>query len=153
MSDKSCATCGFRSLNPQQCPVINYQYLDKEDEVCPYWVDQVMKCEYCGQVVFNYAILETSDGSWKCLCEQCSGLSGSCRMCSKSTTCDFETNPSSIPKAVQKQIRQGNMITVMTVKSDERIAETCAKNCDCFDRENNICLRENGTCGNYNDIF
>lgn len=152
MSDKTCATCGFRTLNPQQCPLISYPYTNSEDEVCPYWVDQVIKCDYCGQVIFKYAILEASDGTWKCLCEQCSGLSGSCRMCSKSTTCDFETNPSSIPKAVQKQIRQGNMITVQTIKNPARTDATCRVNCQCFSEEFG-CLRENGTCGNYNDIF
>lgn len=155
MSTKSCLTCGYRNFNPQQCPLIGYQYTENDtNAVCPYWVDEVVTCAVCGQIIpkKNYCLTHFKDGTWKPTCDNCLKLSGTCGGCSKSSTCNFETNPSPIPKAVQKQIRQGNQILVTTVKNEERIRETCEKNCGCFSQEFG-CLRENGTCGKYEGAF
>lgn len=156
MPTKSCLTCGYRNLNPQQCPLIGYQYTENDtNAVCPYWVDEVVTCAVCGQIIpkKNYCLTHFKDGTWKPTCENCLKLSGTCGGCSKSSTCDFETNPSPIPKAVQKRIQQGNQIIVTTVKNDERINETCAKNCECFDHETRTCCREYNCCRNYEDVF
>lgn len=155
MPNKSCLTCGYRSLNPQQCPLIGYQYTENDtDAVCPYWVAEIVTCFICGNIIpkKNYCLTQSKDGSWNPICDNCLKLSGTCGGCSKSTTCDFETNPSPLPKAVQKQVRQGNQILVTTVKNEDRIRETCEKNCDCFSKEFG-CLRENGTCGDYEGAF
>lgn len=152
MPTKSCLTCGYRSLNLQQCPLIGYQYT--ENAVCPYWIDEVVTCAVCGQIIpkKNYYLTHFKDSTWKPTCDNCLKLSGTCGGCSKSSTCDFETNPSPIPKTVQKQIRQGNQILVTTVKNPSRIEMTCEKNCGCFSQEFG-CLRENGTCEKYERAF
>ena len=145
---KNCGNCGYRSLNPDKCPIIGHPYTD---ECCPYHTFELLKCGVCGKIIVspNPIYQESADNTWIAVCESCFELRGTCGGCSKSTTCDFETNPSPIPKAGQKRIQQGNMITLMTVKSEERVAETCAKNCECFDHDNNSCGREFNTCRKY----
>ncbi len=155
MSTKSCFTCAYRTLNPQQCPLIGYQYADDRNQVCPYHTTEIVYCARCGNIIpkRHYMLTHYSDGTWKPTCENCLKLSGTCGGCSKSSTCDFETNPSPIPKAVEKRFQQGNQIIVTTVKNDERINETCAKNCECFDHETRTCCREYNCCKNYKDAF
>ena len=153
MPTKSCLNCGYRSLNEKACPLIHCVFTENP-QVCPYWVAEIVKCAICGNIIpkKNYCLTHSKDGTWQPTCDNCLKLSGTCGGCSKSSTCDFETNPSPLPKAVQKQIRQCNQIMVTTVKNEERIRETCQKNCGCFSQEFG-CLRENGTCGNYEGAF
>ena len=155
MPTKSCSTCAYRTLNPQQCPLIGYNYAEGEKQSCPYHTTEIVYCARCGNIIpkRNYMLTHYSDGTWKPTCESCLKLSGTCGGCSKSSTCDFETNPSPIPKAVQKSFQQGNQIIVTTVKNDERVNETCAKNCECFDHETRTCCREYNCCKNYKDAF
>ena len=149
---KSCLNCAYHTLNPQKCPLIGYAYSGNGNQVCPYWAHELPKCDYCGRIEQDCSILEATDGNWKRLCHDCRSKLGTCAMCKKSITCDFETNPSPIPKAVEKRFQQGNQIMVTTVKNEERIRETCRKNCKCFSEEFG-CLRENGTCGKYEGVF
>ena len=153
MPTKSCFTCGYRTLNPQQCPLIGYSYAEDHNRVCPFWTDELNYCAICGTIIPgpHYILTQFSDGNYKPICENCLKRSGTCGGCSKNATCDFETNPSPIPKAVEKRIPQGNQIMIITVKNDARVAETCAKNCDCLDHESQTCNRENETCGNYEE--
>ena len=153
MPTKSCFTCAYRTLNPQQCPLIGYNYADDRNQVCPYHTTELPKCDICGQIVPDSMFTQKSDGSWIRICKNCQSKSGTCGNCENSHTCDFETNPSPIPKAVQKRIQQGNQIMVVTVKNDARVAETCAKNCECFDLDSNSCNRENNTCGKHKGEF
>ena len=152
MPKQSCLTCGYRTLNPQKCPLIGYEYADAANNICPYWVVEAPKCDLCGQVDPNSVLTQFSDTSWKRLCGKCMSSFGTCRGCVKSQGCDFETNPSPLPKAVQKRIQQGNQIIVTTVKNEERVKETCAKNCQCFCQETRTCLREYECCKNYEEV-
>lgn len=150
---KSCLNCAFHEVNPQRCPLIGYSYSGDGNQVCPYWVNELPKCEICGNIDPNYVLfLGKDETKYIKACSQCKELSGTCRLCSKNSTCDFETNPSPIPKAVEKRIQQGNQIIVTTVRNEERIRETCQKNCECFSEEFG-CLRENGTCGKYEGVI
>ena len=148
MPTKSCFNCGYRSLNPQQCPLIGYAYTEDRNQYCPYWVSEVPYCDICKGITPNYAFTKTKDDSWIKICPACAQKSGTCGLCSHGGTCDFETNASTVPKVIQKQIRQGNQIMVTTVPNPERIRVTCQENCECFSEEFG-CLRENGTCGKY----
>ena len=154
MPTKSCSTCAYRTLNPQQCPLIGYNYAEGEKQSCPYHTTELVYCARCGNIIpkRNYMLTHYSDGTWKPTCEKCIKLSGTCGGCSKSSTCDFETNPSPIPKAVEKRFQQGNFTRIETVKNPDRIRETCQKNCDCF-LENFGCCRELNTCGNFEGAF
>ena len=152
MSTKSCFNCGYRSLNAQQCPLIGYTYPQTANSltVCPYWCADLPKCDICGEISPKTALTQASDNSWKRICGNCLQKSGTCGLCSHGGICDFETNDSTVPKIIQKQIRQGNQIIVTTVRNPERIRVTCQENCECFS-EKFGCLRENGTCGNYKE--
>lgn len=151
MPTKTCFNCGYHDLNPTQCQLIGTPY---GQSACPYHTTELVHCANCGNIIpiKHYTLTMYSDGQYKPICENCLKLSGHCGGCSKSTTCDFETNPSPTPKAVQKRIQQGNQIMVATVKNEERIRETCAKNCECFSAEFGCC-RELNTCGNYKGGF
>lgn len=61
--------------------------------------------------------------------------------------CEFETNPSTIPKVVQQRIQQGPMTSIVQVKNPTRVEMFC-KNCKCFDEEFG-CLKENSCCGDW----
>ena len=153
MPTKSCFTCAFRTLDPQQCPLIGYNYADDRNQVCPYWIDELPKCEVCGRIDPNYVLfLNKDETGYIPVCSKCEGLSGTCGGCSKSSTCDFETNPSPIPKAIEKRFQQGNQTIIIQIKNPSRIDVTCRINCPCFSEENGCC-REYNTCGNFDGAF
>lgn len=106
-------------------------------------------CDFCGQ---SATIIDANDEEHTVFfCDRCFSVTKTCGACIKSTQCDFETNPSPLPKQVQKTVRQGNMVMQTVIKNEERIRETCRKNCACF-HEDFGCLRENGTCSNYEEV-
>ena len=152
MPTKSCFTCAYRTLNPQQCPLIGYNYADDRNQVCPYHTTELPKCDICGQIVPDSMFTQKSDGSWIRICKNCLSKSGTCGGCSKNATCDFETNPSPIPKAVEKRFQQGNQIMITQIKNPSRIDVTCRINCPCFSEEFGCC-REYNTCSNFDGAF
>jgi hypothetical protein len=83
------------------------------------------------------------------LCAKCNEAYGTCSACADSNTCDFETNPSPLPKVVVQVMRQGPVTSQTQIKNPERIAITCAVNCACY--HNGICCKEFGTCANWKE--
>ena len=111
-----------------------------------------MKCDYCGRENIHAPIvvpIEYSDP--KLMCDQCFPYCNTCGLCNQVQYCEFETNPSPIPKQVQQTIRQGNMVAQTVVRNPERIQAFCVP-CQCWNTENQCCGREFGTCGNYNEF-
>lgn len=106
-----------------------------------------MKCNYCGQEGAN-----TVDTNGIASCSRCVNMFGTCAMCTEANKCDFETNPIDLPKQVQKVIRQGNMAIQTVVKNEARIIACCLP-CICFNKENQICNKEYGTCCNYKELL
>lgn len=104
------------------------------------------KCDYCGQ-----APMELLDTEGTQYCVRCYKKCNTCLMCVHGSKCEFETNPSPLPKQVQKTIRQGNMVAQTVIKNPDRIRELCQFSCPCFD-EDFGCFKENGICGNYQEI-
>ena len=153
MPNKTCANCGFATLGLPECPVIHSPIDPSANYNCPYWCAELNYCVFCGNIISTHPIFtQASDGSWKAMCKNCQSLSGTCATCSKSTTCDFDTNPSPIPKAVEKRFQQGNQIMITQIKNPLRIEATCRVNCECFSEEFG-CLRENNTCGKYKGVI
>lgn len=103
-------------------------------------------CDFCGQPA---TIIDAE--TFTLFCDRCFSVTKTCGACIKSTQCDFETNPSPLPKQVQKTVRQGNMTMQTVVKNPARI-QLCCTGCDCFDIESQGCFKENGVCSNYNEI-
>ena len=82
------------------------------------------------------------------VCDDCLNRLGTCAVCEYQNTCDFETNPSTLPKIVQKVIRQGNAQMMTQVRNPEREKITCAAGCKCYDKTYG-CSRQDGLCVNY----
>lgn len=105
-------------------------------------------CSYCG---FPASSVLDTEGNFSCV--NCQQKWNTCLFCKQASKCEFETNPSPLPKQVQKTMRQGNMVIQQVVKNPDRIKEFCLYSCPCFDEEYNICLREtDGYCAKYNEI-
>lgn len=104
-----------------------------------------MDCNYCGQMPIT-VLNEDGTGA----CARCASLFGTCSMCLNSINCEFETNPSPLPKQVMQTIRQGNMVVQTVVPNPERIKAFCTS-CHCYNADPPMCLRQFGTCGKYNE--
>lgn len=144
-----CRHCVYYQLGNSICRIFN-GVIDPDEPGCPHYSKSEFKCHLCGKPIVDKKtmFLEELTDSTVVICDACNNIAVSCSTCTEARTCDFETNPSTLPKAVQKQIRQGNTIMTTTVKNPARIAETCAKNCKCW---NGACGREGEVkwCGNY----
>ena len=110
-----------------------------------------IQCETCGRPT-EQQVLAPDGNLWHILCPNCADQLNSCGFCKNAGKCDFETNPSSLPKYIQKQIRQGPIISVMTVKNPERIRQTCQNGCPCYDSEFE-CMREFYYCERIDHIY
>ena len=104
-------------------------------------------CNYCGNPASTAV-----DNEGRHSCIKCLQLFNTCHMCTERQKCDFETNPSSLPKQVQKTVRQGNMVMQTVEKNPARIDISCKAGCLCFSEEFG-CLKQNGTCGNYTEVI
>ena len=143
-------TCGQCALRQKCiCPIFNMA-VEANEPGCPSFTPEILTCELCGGVIVgkNGLLDVTNPERSHLICRNCKQTLGHCQSCYRAKLCDFETNPSTVPKVVQKEFRQGNMVQIMTVKNPSRIEITCKKGCPCFDPEIG-CLRERNTCGNY----
>ena len=111
----------------------------------------MMQCETCGRPTEQQVLCPDGD-NWHILCPNCASQLNTCAFCKKVNVCTFETDPSPLPKMVQKQIRQGPMISVTTEMNPERIRQTCEKGCDCFDA-NFGCMRQFHYCERIDHVY
>ena len=148
---KDCAHCALPALNGGICPVFRTKPKDK-DKSCPMFKFTVENCEVCGQSIITKTIIDIGEkGELHYLCEECSKKTGTCFTCKMREECEFETNPSTIPKVIQQRIQQGPMTSIIQVKNPTRIEMFC-KNCKCFD-EVLGCLKENNCCGRWDSCY
>ena len=143
MVNRTCGKCALQEYNGGVCPIFERKF-EPNEPACPDYQYEVFPCDICKRLT-AFAIVQRIDGKISFLCPECGEKLYTCATCEKAKYCDFESNPSSLPKMVQKQSRQGNMISVMTVPNPERIRETCLKNCDCGSEEFG-CMRKNVGC-------
>lgn len=143
----TCGQCALMQHNGGVCPYFNEKF-PPETNGCPKGVTFLTTCEICGRLTDTPIIDVTDENHPHMWCPSCHNLSGHCPTCIKGNECLFETDPSPIPKVVQKEIRQGNMITVTQIMNPERIRQTCQKGCTCFDPEFG-CLKQNNCCGKW----
>ncbi len=104
-------------------------------------------CSRCGRQGPAQAFLWV-DGKNELLCEQCYSVLDTCQSCGAAQSCAFETDPSSLPKVVMRQVRQGNMVMQTQVRNPDREEITCKKGCKCYNEEFG-CQRQVGCCANY----
>lgn len=103
-------------------------------------------CDYCGRL--GSADVITEDAY---ICRDCYSKHDTCALCENGYICSFETDPSPLPKVVMQTIRRGNMTMQTQVKNPERFQAFCLK-CECFNKEENICGKEDSWCKNYKEI-
>lgn len=140
---KHCDQCALRSPNQGICQLTKLPFQPK-DPACANFCLCLTKCELCGR---KFPKLSTiMDGYY--VCDDCLLSLGTCSQCKHQNQCDFETNPSTLPKIVQKVIHQGNMQMATQIRNPEREKITCACGCPCY-MESIGCLRQEGTCGKY----
>ena len=154
LTNRTCGKCVLRQQTGGVCPLFT-QAVSANEGGCPSFTGTQIFCELCHNLIVgdSNALLDiTAPNEMHTICKQCQKAIGHCNTCRHSNTCAFETDPSDLPKVVQQQTRQSNMISVMTVKNPSRIEITCKKGCPCFHEEIG-CLKENGTCGNYKILY
>lgn len=144
--ERNCGNCLVWKQNGGFCPIFQ-EKLSETEQGCPKFTGEIIPCDVCGQpIVGKFEIvcngLGTENETWHKICKQCASQWGMCPTCHAITLCDFETNPINIPKQVQQQIRQGNMVVQTVVRNPEREKETCVKNCECWNAELGVCWRQ-----------
>lgn len=144
-----CETCGasyerhdvstgrFCRLNNR--PVTN-------DDFCSQHIKELYVCGCCGKQFIEKPVL-TQDGIP--LCPQCNQSFGLCQTCTNAARCAFDDDSSGTPKTIQKQVRQGNFISVQQVKNPKLIEITCQKGCHCWNSSFGCLKQTNGTCAQY----
>ena len=150
---KTCGDCALMQHGGGICQVYKTARAPT-DPGCLYHTTELHLCALCGNHMpkENQLIDATNPEDIVIYCRGCKQHVNHCPTCTNSQECRFETDPSSIPKIIQKEIRQGNMTTVMQIRNPDRIRETCKKGCPCFSEEFE-CLRQFNSCGNYKFIL
>ena len=149
---KYCKSCALADLKLLKCRRFGHDINPIED-FCSKHANEIPTCAICGQEMLkeNSFIEFKNADHIRIICGKCNSMMGTCALCVKSQTCVFDTDPSPLPKLIQKQVRQGPMISVTQEINPERVAITCAKGCDCYDSECG-CMRQYNTCGKCENI-
>lgn len=138
-----CRLCAYYQLGNQLCRIFNETF-SPEEPGCPHYSKIEYKCNSCGKPIVDTKSMfcEVFNDQTFILCDACNSQVNSCAFCSEAGNCDFNTNPINLPKVVQQQVRQGYTIMTTQIKNPARVAETCAKNCKCWDPINQTCNKE-----------
>lgn len=152
-TNRTCGSCLIAAQNNGVCPIFK-QKMNPEEKGCPSHVSELNPCDICGQhMTKSFSLIDiTNPEKTHKYCFSCQKLLSHCPTCREAQNCPFETDPSPIPKAVQKEFRQGNMVQIMTVKNPSRIEITCKKGCPCFSEEFGCC-KEINTCSNWECVI
>ena len=145
MIQNKCRTCALLN-NSQVCRLHKIKRVPDKD-FCSDFTSQLHICEICKNETLN-PILAPDGDKWHILCEKCGSHLNVCTFCKNNKICDFETNPSSIPKYIQKKTPMGTV----TVRNPARVAETCQKNCPCYN-PNFECQKYFNCCNNISHIY
>lgn len=145
-----CRTC--RILDPMRhiCQLTG-QPKDPDKDYCSQHAKFIHQCDNCGQMTLE-TILVPDTIKYRVFCPQCAEQLNTCHFCQHGNECTFETSTSSLPKYVQKQVRQGNMVSIQTVKNPSRMEITCFS-CECFDKAENICLKDFNYCERMSHVY
>lgn len=117
---------------------------------CSSWTEFLDNCDICGKPMIKPLIAIYPKGAHQ-VCRDCAKHYSTCALC-QNKKCEFEENPDPMPKAVNQQVRQGNMVMMQTVPNKERIDKFCPV-CPCYNTVENCCNREFGICGNHKGIY
>ena len=149
--NKRCESCGLLARETGQCRITG-RNVDPAKDYCSSHNPNPAICESCGSLIINSYFTRDAQGNWHELCGNCVSNLNRCKFC-EFKGCVFDSDTTcELPKVVVQQIRQGNMIQTMQVKNPDRVRETCAVRCNCYDKEIG-CRKEHGMCDNITPIF
>lgn len=148
---KYCKSCALANLKLLKCRRFGHDINPNED-FCSKHCNEIPVCAICGQKMLKESsVLDFKNGEYfRTICQKCNELLSTCTLCRHGQKCAYDDDPSLIPKLIQKQVRQGPMISVTQEINPERVAITCA-GCICYDLEKG-CLRQYNTCGKCDSI-
>lgn len=127
-----------------------YNHPVGETSFCSEFSNQSVICAICGNPVGKTPVFSEE----KIVCMNCAtNQVNTCACCEQAHNCDFETNPSPLPKETIQTIHQGPMIMQTTVRNPERIKITCEQNCTCYDKDQKICGKTQNWCAQYKESF
>jgi hypothetical protein len=145
---KTCGTCALQKQNGGICPLFG-EHFEDHLAACPKHQEELKLCDVCGAITLD-PILNLDDNKY--WCSQCQTQKYHCVTCNRGKECVFQTDPSPIPKIINKEIRQGNMIAVTQIPNPERVEKTCKINCACFDAKLG-CLKQNNYCEKWRPAY
>ena len=143
---KTCGNCALHNCFGG-CPIFKMA-IPPESPGCIKWEAQLENCEICGGPTIGgvVACFDVDSDQLHLICNSCAQNLGKCPTCKLYKECLFQTDPSPIPPTIVQTVRQGNMISQMTVPNPERVAITCQK-CKCWNASENYCFKQNiGNC-------
>lgn len=96
--------------------------------------EKEINCGLCGAPLVGADLVYDTelDNTYCC---KCAPYVRTCYNCHDGNFCDFETNPSPLPKQVQMTKQMGNTVMSQVVANPERIKITCQNGCPCYSVE------------------
>lgn len=144
MWQRTCKECAY--FDDMRCK-ISGQPAISHNIACASFSSQRYECDICHRQIHHTEVIYDSKSN-KIVCSDCCNRLSTCDNCHNGNICLFETDPSPLPKQIQKQIRQGNMIGQTIIKNPDRIRETCQKGCPCWNTETESCNKQLRYCAN-----
>lgn len=149
MWQRTCKECAY--FDDMRCK-ISGRPATSHDTACASFNSQRYECDVCHRQIHHTEVIYDSKTN-KIVCSDCCNRLSSCDNCHNGHLCLFETDPSPLPKQVQKQYRQGNMFGQTIIKNPDRIDITCKKGCPCWDAETESCNKQLRYCANIQEVI
>ena len=149
MWQRTCKECAY--FDDMRCK-ISGQPAISHNIACASFSSKRYECEICHRQIHHTEVIYDSKSN-KIVCSDCCNRLSTCNNCHNGNICLFETDPSPLPKQIQKQTRQGNMIGQTIVKNPDRILITCKKGCPCWDAETESCNKQLRYCANIQEVI
>lgn len=149
MWQRTCKECAY--FDDMRCK-ISGQPAISHNVACASFSSQRYECDICHRQIHHTEVIYDSKSN-KIVCSDCCNRLSTCDNCHNGNICLFETDSSPLPKQIQKQIRQGNMIGQTIIKNPDRILITCKKGCPCWDAETESCNKQLRYCANIQEVI
>lgn len=149
MWQRTCKECAY--FDDMRCK-ISGQPAISHNVACASFSSQRYECDICHRQIHHTEVIYDSKSN-KIICSDCGNRLSTCDNCHNGNICVFETDPSPLPKQIQKQIRQGNMFGQTIIKNPDRIDITCKKGCSCWNTETESCNKQLRYCANIQEII
>lgn len=151
---RTCGTCAIWKNGA--CALTNRQIPEdrKVESFCDNHRYSVNTCDFCGSLIdapFQPGIIIFNEKQEiKLICRNCYSKEGTCLTCTINASCALN-NDNTMPRYVNKVVRQGNMTLQTQVLNPDLVAKHCPS-CKCY--ENGQCARQkNSCCSNYDSVF